>query len=171
MKLNLNAREPARYSMTQLLVNKFVPKIELYGALVLAVITYCFILVPFPPPNPGFLKDTCSHIATISANLWAIILAALVIVIPHIDRKKHHEALKRLSIIIPSLFLCMVLASAMYFYASFQQGAALVSVLALFPVICLFYYSLNVVFAATIQILKEYIEIPTVSWFHVSRKN
>lgn len=153
-----------------LFISRYVPKAELFVALVLTVATQCIIFSQFPPSSPSFLKDICSHIATISANLWAIMLAALVIVIPHIDNERHGGTLKRFAIIMPTLFLCIILASSIYFYAALQQETGLFAVLVLLPVTYLFYYSINIAFIATVQILKDYIKIPIVIWLFISRK-
>lgn len=157
MKTNLNINLKQPRSMIQLFVSKFVPKIDLYIAIIMTIATYIVILLQFPPSNPSFLKDVCGHIAMISANLWAIVLAALVIAIPQIDKERNSTALKRFAAIIPTLFLCMVLSSSMYFYAAFHQGTSLLSILILAPVTCLFYYAIMMSFIATVQILKDYI--------------
>lgn len=168
MNTNLDTNQNRKALL--LFINRYVPKVELFVALVLTVATQCIIFIQFPPNNPSFLKDICAHIATISANLWAIMLAALVIVIPHIDKERHGDTLKHFATIMPTLFLCIVLASTIYFYAALQQEIGLLAVLVLFPVTCLFYYSINIAFTATVQILKGYFKFPIVAWFFVSRK-
>ncbi|CUH96656.1 putative membrane protein [Propionispora sp. 2/2-37] len=140
------------------LTTKFFFLGETVIALILTIIVYALNASVLEVPA---VKEISQFIVTITANLWAILIAAVVILFPQDGSSKaigSPDLVARCFKALVALFVCTLVTSGIYFVTT---GTAGNSILIYMPIIAgmpilLFFYSLIVVLTITFQVIQEY---------------